>query len=320
MTSTVKTTISGWLNLRRILTIVFEKAAEVCCAIPAEMRSFRATFPRLKTKRMKLSFPFHTLQLLSVFIVACSALCAPRAAFAQAPAQAGAGTDFVILKPATAAGQPQQLANVLVVAVRGGKVAIRNAQGEISYNLAQIQEVRKAAPPEFAQGRNAIDAGDLEKALVLIKGIADRYKGLPTAWASDSVAMVGNIYVNLGKFPEAEAAFDEFQKTYPAGGSVASNLGKARIAAERGNFAEAKTVAEPIIADALTKKTVTRAESQLYGQAYYILGKVAESEGKFPEAMENYCRTVAIFYQERAVVTEAEKRIDALRKKGITTP
>jgi hypothetical protein len=36
--------------------------------------------------------------------------------------------------------------------------------------------------------------------------------------------------------------------------------------------------------------------------------------------MENYCRTVAIFYQERAVVLDAEKRIDALRKKGITTP
>jgi tetratricopeptide (TPR) repeat protein len=269
---------------------------------------------------MKLSFPFPTLQLLSVFIAACAALLSPDAGFAQAPAQAGALPDYVILKPATAAGQPQPLANVSVLGVRGGKVAVKNSQGEISYNLAQIQEVRKAAPPEFAQGRSAIDAGELEKALVLIKGIADRYRGLPTAWASDSMAMVGNIYVNLGKFPEAEAAFDEFQRTYPAGGSVASNLGKARIAAERGNFAEAKAVAEPIVAGALTKKTVTRAENQIYGQAYYILGKVAESEGKLPEAMENYCRTVAIFYQERAVVTEAEKRIDALRKKNITTP
>ena len=266
---------------------------------------------------MKLSFPLPALQLLSAFIVGCAALIAPQSAFSQAPA---AGPDYVILKPASATAQPQQLANVLVVAVRGTKVAIKNAQGEISYDLGQIQEVRKAAPTEFTQGQRAIEAGKLEEALPLIKGIADRYKGLPTAWAGDATAMLGNIYISLGKLTEAEAAFNDFQKAYPSAGSNATGVGKARLAAERGNFAEAKTVAEPLVADALTKKTVTRAESQLYGQAFYVLGRVAEGEGKFPEAMENYCRTVAIFYQERSVVTEAQKRIDALRQKGITTP
>ena len=266
---------------------------------------------------MKLSFPFPTLQLLSAFIICCAVLSAPRPAFSQAPA---AGADNVILKPASATSQPQQLVNVLVVAVRGAKVAIKNAQGEISYDLEKIQEVRKAAPPEFALGQRAIEAGDLEKALPLIKGVADRYKGLPVAWASDATAMLGNIYISLGKLPEAEAAFNDFQKSYPASASNSTSVGKARLAAERGNFAEAKAVAEPLVADALTKKTVTRAESQLYGQAFYVLGKVAEGEGKLPEAMENYCRTVAIFYQERSVVTEAQKRIDALRQKGITTP
>ena len=266
---------------------------------------------------MKLSFPLPTLQLLSATIVACAALAAPHAAFSQAPA---AGPDNVILKPASATSQPQQLANVLIVAVRGTKVAIKNAQGEISYDLAQLQEVRKAAPPEFTQGQRAIEAGDLDKALPLIKGVADRYKGLPTAWANDATASLGNIYISLGKLAEAETAFNDFQKSYPASGSIATSVGKARLAAERGNFAEAKSVAEPLVADALTKKTVSRAESQLYGQAFYVLGKVAEGEGKLPEAMENYCRTVAIFYQERSVMTEAQKRIDALRQKGITTP
>ncbi len=263
---------------------------------------------------MKLSFPLAALQLLSALLLA---LLAPRAAFSQAPA---AGPDNVILKAPSPSAQPQQLANVLVVAVRGTKVAIKNAQGEISYDLAQIQEVRKAAPAEFTQGQRAIEAGKIEEALPLIKGVADRYKGLPTAWASDATAMLGNVYISLGKLPEAEAAFNDFQKSYPSAGPSATSIGKARLAAERGNFAEAKTIAEPLVADALGKKTVTRAESQLYGQAYYILGRVAEGEGKLPEAMEDYCRTVAIFYQERSVVTEAQKRIDALRQKGITTP
>ncbi len=242
---------------------------------------------------------------------------APHAAIAQAPA---AGTDYVILKPVTPTAQPQQLTNVLIVAVRGGKVSIKNAQGEIAYNLSQIQEVRKAAPPEFGQAQRLIEAGDMEKALPLIKGIADRYKSLPTPWAADATGMLGNIYISLGKLPEAEAAFNDFQQSYPAAGSNITGVGKARLAAERGKFEEAKAIAAPLVADALTKKTVSRAESQLYGQAYYILGKIAEGEGKLPEAMENYCRTVAIFYQERSVVKEAQKRIDELRQKGITTP
>ena len=36
--------------------------------------------------------------------------------------------------------------------------------------------------------------------------------------------------------------------------------------------------------------------------------------------MENYARTVAVFYHERSVVAQAQKRIDELRKKGVTTP
>ena len=75
-----------------------------------------------------------------------------------------------------------------------------------------------------------------------------------------------------------------------------------------------------IVGEALSKKNISRAESQLYGQAYFVLGQVAEGENKLPEAMENYCRTVAIFYQERSVVAEAQKRIDDLRQKGVTTP
>ena len=226
----------------------------------------------------------------------------------------------MILKPASATAQPQQLTNVQIVGVRGTKVSVKNAQGEIAYDLAQIQEVRKAAPPEISQGRNALESGDLDKALIIFKRVSETYRGLPTPWAMDAAATLGNIYVNLGKLPEGEAAFSEFQKAYPASGSIAASVGKARIAAERGKFSDAKGIAEPLVKDALTKKTVTREENQIFGQAFYVLGKVAEGEGKLPEAMEYYCRTVAIFYQERAVVMEAEKRIDALRKKGITTP
>lgn len=264
---------------------------------------------------MKLSFSFKSLQLLSA-AAACILQLAPQTAHAQtAP-----GADYVIFKPVSSTAQPRVIGNVLIVAVRGTKVVVREPQAEVSYDLSQIQEVRKAAPPEYAQGMAEIEKKNLEGALTLIRRVADNYKGLPTTWAADATATLGNIYLNLGKLVDAESAFNDYQRAYPGAGSTIASIGKARLAAERGNYAEARSAAQPVVADALSKKTVTRAESQLYGQAFYVLGKVAEGEGKLPEAMENYCRTVAIFYQERAVVDAAEKRIDALRQKGITAP
>ncbi len=269
---------------------------------------------------MKLRFPFPLLQLLSGIVAFASLVASSTTASAQAPTPAAAGTDYVLLKPPTPTSPPRQLINVLITGVRNGKVAIREAMGQIEYDVSQIQEVRKAAPAEFPAGQRFIEAGELDKALPLIKSVADRYKGLPTIWAQDATAMLGNIYLSLGQLAEAEAAFNEFQRAYPGAGSIAASIGKARLAAERGKFAEARSIAEPMVADALTKKNVSRAESQIIGQACFVLGKAAEGEGKLPEAMEQYCRTVAIFYQERSVVAEAQKRIDELRKKGITTP
>jgi predicted Zn-dependent protease len=224
--------------------------------------------------------------------------------------------DTVILKT----NPPQRKAGVTVTGVIGGKVMIREGAGEIGYDLSQIESVAKAAPAEFGQGMRFLEAGDLEKALPLLKTVADKFKGLPTNWAQDATAAVGNLYVSLNRLAEAETAFADLKKAYGGSNSLAASVGEARLLAAKSKFAEARGIVQPIVADALNKKNITRSESQLYGQAYFVLGRVAEGENKLPEAMENYCRTVAIFYQERSVVAEAQKRIDDLRQKGVTTP
>lgn len=233
---------------------------------------------------------------------------------AQAPAAAPA--DSVTLKT----NPPQLKTGVLVTGVVNGRVMVREGTGEIGYDLGQIDKVVKAEPAESVQARKLIEAGDAEKALPLMKAVADRYKGLPTTWAQDATSAMGNLYLSLGKIAEAEAAFADLKKAYGGANSLAGSVGEARLAAAKGKFSEARTIVDPIVKDALTKKNISRSESQLYGQAYFILGQAAEGESKLPEAMENYCRTVAIFYQERSVVAEAQKRIDALRQKGVATP
>ncbi len=240
---------------------------------------------------------------------------APRAHSQTAPA-----ADYIVLKPAQTGAQPRVLQNATVTGVIGSRVMIQEGAGNIGYDLNLIQEVKKAAPAEYVNGMRFIEAGDMNGALPLIKAVADKFKGLPVQWAQESTAMLGNIYLGIGKLSEAEMAFNDFKKAYAGAGSTATAIGEARIAAAKKRFDAAKSIAAPIAQDALTKKNISRAESQLYGQAFFILGQAAEGENKLPEAMEQYCRVVAVFYQDRSVVAEAQKRIDDLRQKGITTP
>lgn len=234
----------------------------------------------------------------------------------SASVSAQTATDTITLKTKP----PQRKTGVLVTSVVGTRVMVKEGAGEIGYDISQIESVVKAEPPEFRKGMQLVEAGDAEKALPLLKAIADRFKGLPTPWAQDATAAVGNLYLSLGKIPEAESAYADLKKAYGGANSTAASVGQARLAAAKGKFDEARALVDPIVKEALTKKNISRSESQLYGQAYFVLGQVAEGEQKLPEAMENYARAVAIFYQERSVVAEAQKRIDDLRQKGVATP
>lgn len=235
-------------------------------------------------------------------------------------AQQPVGNDYVRFKPSPPTAQPRVLEKVLITGVSGGKVTIRDASGEIGYPLESLDEVRKAAPQEWTAGSRAIEAGEIDKAIPLIRAVADRFRGLPTQWAQDANASLGGLLITAGKVTEAESALTAFSQAYPHAGGAVSNVGKARLAAAKKQFGEAKNLAGPVVEGALSKKVVTRAESQVFGQAFYVLGQVAEGENKLPEAMEAYCRTVALFYQDRGTVAAAQQRIDDLRKKGVAVP
>ena len=67
---------------------------------------------------------------------------------------------------------------------------------------------------------------------------------------------------------------------------------------------------------------VTRAEGAAYGQAFYLLGQIHEQEHADQEALEDYLRTVTLFYQDSATSTRAQQSADALRAahQGLTAP
>lgn len=193
-------------------------------------------------------------------------------------------------------------------------------QQSVTLPLNLIESVQMAAPPEYAQAMQAIQQKDNAKAAGLVAGIAGKFKGLPTDWAQQATALVGDLALQNGDLIKAEVAYTDFKKYYPTAGSTQSEVGMAAIAASKKNFAAAKEKIAPIVEAALKQKDVPLVSRFAFSRAFYVSGQVKESEGDKAGALEDYLRTITIFYHDAAAVAAAQERADALRKQHVAVP
>jgi tetratricopeptide (TPR) repeat protein len=209
-----------------------------------------------------------------------------------------------------------------IIGVSGANVQIQIGAGTIGIPLATIASVTMPIPAEYTAGKEAYDKGDFAKALPAIKSVADRYKGLRIDWAQQAAGMLGDIYAATDKLAEAQAAYQDFQKLYGASGSARTQVGLARIAVSKNEYASAKAKLEPIAAQALKEKYPGADVAAAYSQTFCLLGQIDEANGDLSSALENYLRTVALYPADHAAVTAAQEHADAIRKNnpGITAP
>ena len=205
-----------------------------------------------------------------------------------------------------------------ILGVSGANVQIQVGTGSVGVPLASIASVAMSAPADIAAANAACRAGDYAKALPLAKAVAEKYKGLPTDWARQAMSLVGDLSVDLGNLKEAEAVYKDYQRIYPGSGTLQTDVGMARIAVARKSYEEAKAKLEPIAAVALKEKTPNPAFAPAYSQTFYLLGQIAEAQAQPEVALENYLRTVTLFYADRSAAAAAQEKANALRKKDPT--
>jgi tetratricopeptide (TPR) repeat protein len=200
-----------------------------------------------------------------------------------------------------------------VTGVSAGTVQVQIGAGSVGVPLASISQVVMVTPADFEAGVAAYTAKDYAKSLALIRGVADKFKGLPTPWAQQATSLLGDIYVALNDPAKAEAAYREYQKLYPGQGSIQADLGMARVAVSRKDFAAAKEKVTPLIEQALKEKA-GHPGGPPYDLAFYISGQIKEAEGDYPGALEDYLRASTLFGQDRTLIASAQEKADALRK------
>jgi tetratricopeptide (TPR) repeat protein len=202
---------------------------------------------------------------------------------------------------------------VIGVSPSGQTLDFSVGPGQLGLPLANVKEVRMPAPPEFNQALAAYQAKDFPKSLGLIKGVVTRFKGMPSPWAQQALSMLGELYIATNDLPKAEAAYGDFKRLYPNGGSLQSEVGLSRLAVAKQDWETAKQKLEPITEAALKEKAPTAATALAYSQAFLVSGQVKEAAGNFSGALEDYLRTVTLFYHDRIAAAAAQEHADALR-------
>jgi predicted Zn-dependent protease len=216
----------------------------------------------------------------------------------------------------------QRTVKVIGVSPSGQTLDFFVGQGQLGLPLTSVKEVRMNPPVEYAQAIAAYQAKDYGRSLNLIKTVVAKFKGMPSPWAQQAVGMLGELYIATGDIPKAEAAYGDFKRLYPTGGSLQSEIGLSRLAVAKQDYDTAKQKLEPITEAALKDKTVTAANAMAYSQAFLVSGEVKEAAGNFPGALEDYLRTVTLFYYDRVAAAAAQEHADALRAAhpGVAVP
>jgi tetratricopeptide (TPR) repeat protein len=216
-------------------------------------------------------------------------------------------------------GNPTPLAGT-VVGADGRSVQFQTAAGTVGYPLQNVESVTMPMPAELSKAFTVVQAGDAAKALPVIQGFAQKYRGLPVDWARLASSSVGNLLITTGDLDKADAAFKEFEQLYPGAGGLLTKVGLARIAVAKKDFTSAKDSLAPIVEEALKQKNVPRENAFAYSQAFYAMGLINESEEKMQDALENYLRTVTIFYHDPSARAGAQQHADELRAKNKDIP
>jgi tetratricopeptide (TPR) repeat protein len=201
-------------------------------------------------------------------------------------------------------------------------VKLKVAGRDLSLPPAMFESFEMPAPDDYAVGARAFVNRDYPTALAKIKSVVDKFKGLPTVWAQYATGLLGDIYLALDDLPKAEAAFNDAKRLYPSagGGSAVAEIGPARILIKQRKFGEAKAKIDPITSEALQQKAVPPAKQMAYSQAFVASGQIKEAEENFSGALEDYLRTITIFYHDPAAVALAQEHAETLRARSKDHP
>ncbi len=195
-----------------------------------------------------------------------------------------------------------------------GQVTIqsKSAYGvaKLTVYISDIKSIAMAPPAAVAQLKGAAPAAVIATLEPLIK----QFAGLPADWVADAMAQLGDAYDNSGQGDKATAVYTQISQFYPNSPyQMLAVTGKAGQLLKAGKPADALAAVQPLITEANQNLAPSPAKGRLYANAFLVEGQALEAQKKLPAALEAYLTVVTMFYQNPALVAQADQLAKNLR-------
>lgn len=169
--------------------------------------------------------------------------------------------------------------------------------------------------PEFKQASKLIDEGKPEEAIKLLQPLYDNYLGLEVPWVVEAAGSLAEALSDAGKRLESQKIYDELTNVYPESSfRYKGKLAEASRLIEKNLPKDAFAILDEV-EKALPKAVLLPpADMRIYSELHFIRGEAYEKTSKPAEALTEYIKVYTLFYKPAARATEAEKRVEAIRK------
>ena len=194
-----------------------------------------------------------------------------------------------------------------IMRVSAEGVQIKVAIGEITIPKADIVKVEAAKPAAFDTASAAFKAGKFQDAVAGFRSVAERYAGLNTPWAEESLVKLGEACIGVKNYAEAKKAFDSFKTLYPKSPLAAGmDVKYARVLLEQKDTGKAAESLQSFLAPMLKKDFLSDEQELAVAEALVLLGDCQAADGKPQDALDHYLKVVALYDLDAERAAEAK--------------
>lgn len=205
-----------------------------------------------------------------------------------------------------------------ITGVSGGQVmvSIRSPNGgiaKLSYDLSLIQSVTMTPPAALA----TIQGAEPAAVITALEPVVKQYAGLPADWVVEAMGQLATAYNAQGQADHAADIYNQIDTLYPNSKYHAQAVaGKALLSLKQGKIDEAIADVQPTIAEANKNLAPSPGEGRLYANAFLVYGQALQAQKKLPQALEAYLTVKTMFYQNPALVEQADQLAKSLREQN----
>jgi tetratricopeptide (TPR) repeat protein len=226
------------------------------------------------------------------------------------PALRSAADDQIIKKDGT-------VINGTIESSSDGQVTVKSTTSnggiaEVPYYISDIKSISMAVPADVTR----VQAPGVAPAAVIaaLEPQVKQFAGLPADWVVEAMAQLAGAYAEAGQMDQAIATYNEIDTLYPGSKYHAQAVaGKAEMSLKAGKIDEALAAVQPIIDQANKNIAPSPADGALYANAFLVYGQVLEAQKKPQQALEAYLTVKTMFYQNPALVDQADQFAKNLR-------